>query len=133
MAIIIDTNVAIYLRDQDPIIVAQVAKLETQPALSILSVVELEGGVDRDRTAFGKRRRLLDEMIEAMTILPFGEKETAHYGRIIEKNGFSRSRVFDRMIAAQAMAIGATLITMNGSDFQDIPGLTLEIWPSPQR
>ena len=36
------------------------------------------------------------------------------------------------MIAAQAIAIGATLITMNGSDFQDIPGLTLEIWPSPQ-
>jgi len=70
-------------------------------------------------------------MIEAMIILPFGEQEAAHYGRIIAKSGFSRSRVFDRMIAAQAIAIGATLITMNGPDFRDIDDLQLEVWPSP--
>jgi tRNA(fMet)-specific endonuclease VapC len=71
-------------------------------------------------------------MIEAMIILPFGEKEAAHYGRIVAKSGFSRSRVIDRIIAAQAIAIGATLITMNGPDFRDIDDLQLEIWPSPQ-
>jgi tRNA(fMet)-specific endonuclease VapC len=131
VAIIIDTNVAIHIRDQDPIIVARAAELATEPAISIITIVELEGGVDRDRTTFGKRRRLLDEMIEAMTILPFGEKEAAHYGRIVAKSGFSRSRVIDRMIAAQAIAIGATLITMNGPDFRDIDDLQLEIWPSP--
>ena len=131
MAIIIDTNVAIHLRDQDPVILARAAKLATEPALSIVSIIELEGGVDRDRTALGKRRRLLDEMIESMIILPFGEKEAAHYGRIIAKSGFSRSLVFDRMIAAQAVAIGATLITMNGPDFRGIDDLKLEVWPSP--
>jgi predicted nucleic acid-binding protein len=42
-----------------------------------------------------------------------------------------RSRILDRMIAAQAISTGITLITMNGDDFRDIPGLNLEVWPSP--
>jgi len=35
------------------------------------------------------------------------------------------------MIAATAMVQGLTLVTINGDDFRDIGGLSLDIWPSP--
>ena len=42
--------------------------------------------------------------------------------------GFSRRKVLDRMIAAQAITYGATLVTRNGDDFRDILGLRLLEW-----
>jgi predicted nucleic acid-binding protein len=35
------------------------------------------------------------------------------------------------MIAATAIDNGLTLITMNRTDFNDVPGLALVVWPSP--
>jgi tRNA(fMet)-specific endonuclease VapC len=128
---IIDTNIAIHLRDTDRETQRNVQRLEDELFLSIVSVVELEGGITRNPEAAITRRLLLNEMLEILTILPFGQREAAEYGRIVAKIGFLRSRILDRMIAAQAIITGATLITMNAPDFRDIPGLTLEIWPSP--
>ena len=130
MPYIIDTNIAIHLRDTDRETQRNVQRLEDELFLSIISVVELEGGITRNPQNAAIRRLLLDEMLSILSILPFGQREAAEYGRIVAKIGFARNRILDRMIAAQAIAIGATLITMNGSDFQDIPWLTLEIWPS---
>ena len=133
MPYIIDTNIATHLRDTDREIQRNVQRLEDELFISIISVVELEGGIMRNPENAAIRRLLLDEMLGILSILPFGQREAAEYGRIVAKIGFARNRILDRMIAAQAIITGATLITMNGSDFQDIPGLSLEIWPSPQR
>ena len=130
---LIDTNVAIHLRDGDDSIEQKMATLEGGLFLSVVSLVELQGGLYRDPTQTERMRVRLDTIIESLTILTFKADEAQLYGEIIRHVGYSRSKLLDRMIAAQAIAIGATLITMNGSDFQDIPGLTLEIWPSPQR
>ena len=130
---LIDTNVAIHLRDGDDSIEQKVAVLEGGLFLSVVSLVELQGGLYRDPTQTERMRVRLDTIIESLTILTFKADEAQRYGEIVRHVGYSRSKLLDRMIAAQAIAIGATLITMNGSDFQDIPGLTLEIWPSPQR
>lgn len=40
---------------------------------------------------------------------------------------FKRAR-FDRLIAAQALSRGLTVVTTNVSDFSDIAGLTIEDW-----
>jgi predicted nucleic acid-binding protein len=53
------------------------------------------------------------------------------YGDIVRANGFSRTRVFDRLIAATALVHDLTLVTINGADFRDNPGLNLEVWPVP--
>ena len=48
MAYLLDTNVAIHLRDGDPGVTARVAALDGAVLLSIVTRVELEGGVYRE-------------------------------------------------------------------------------------
>jgi predicted nucleic acid-binding protein len=43
--------------------------------------------------------------------------------------GYSRRKLLDRMIAAQALVHRATLVTFN-PDFSDVPGLSSLVWPS---
>lgn len=50
------------------------------------------------------------------------------YRAIVEAAGYSRRKILDRMIAAQALAPRAALVTRNAADFQDIPGLVLVAW-----
>jgi tRNA(fMet)-specific endonuclease VapC len=50
------------------------------------------------------------------------------YGSIVAHSGYSRPKLIDRMIAAQALVHRATLVTFNADDFRDIPGLQLESW-----
>ena len=57
-----------------------------------------------------------------------GAAEAQAYRKIVETCGFSRRKVLDRMIAAQAITAGATLVTRNGDDFRDIPNLILLEW-----
>ena len=130
---LIDTNVAIHLRDGHQAIAARIGRLDGPILLSVLSVVELEGGVDRNPAVAAYRRDMLDEMTVSFGTVAFDHKEARIYGRIVAACGYSRARVFDRMIAAQAISLDATLITINGADFRDIPGLKLEIWTNPDR
>ena len=128
---IIDTSVAIHLRDGDPFIRARLDLLNDEVMLSIISQVELEGGVHADPTQSAPRRARLDLMLAAVPVLPFNRDAAAAYGAIFGALGYSRRKVLDRMIAAQAIVHRATLITLNGEDFRDIPGLRLLEWRGP--
>ncbi|MFT4253795.1 MAG: type II toxin-antitoxin system VapC family toxin [Caulobacter sp.] len=127
-AFILDTNVAIHLRDGDPAISAKVAGLDGAVLLSIVSRVELEGGVYRDPADVAVRRARLDAMLDILPVLDFGAEAAEAYRAIVEAAGYSRRKILDRMIAAQALAHRATLVTCNPADFQDVPGLTLLAW-----
>ena len=48
MAFLLDTNVAIHLRDGDPVVTQRVAALEGAILISVVTRVELEGGVYRE-------------------------------------------------------------------------------------
>lgn len=128
MAFLLDTNVAIHFRDDDPVIAPKVAALPNPVLLSIITQVELEGGVYRDPALVSFRRRGLDVMLEDMPVLPFGAAAAEAYRRIVEATGYSRRKLLDRMIAAQALVHRATLVTCNPDDFRDVPGLDLLAW-----
>lgn len=132
MTWLIDTNVAIHLRDGDEFVERKVADLEGSLFLSVISLVELEGGLYRDPTQTDRMEVRLNAILQSLTILTFKADEAKRYGEIVRLAGYSRPKLLDRMIAAQAINIGATLITINAPDFRDIPGLALEIWPRPQ-
>ncbi|MDB5675543.1 MAG: vapC protein [Sphingomonas bacterium] len=131
MGYLIDTNVAIYLRDGHPMIVRRIAELGDVAAVSLVTLVELEGGVYANPAFAVRRRARMDAMFSETPVLPLDNAAVTVYGEIVRTAGYSRTRLFDRLIAATALLHGLTLITINGADFRDIPGLSLEIWPDP--
>ena len=128
MVVMLDTNIAIGLRDGDPQIVEAIGKLDEAILLSIITRVELEGGVHRDREETGARRVRLDAILTVLPLVAFDDAAADAYRAIVEATGYSRRKMLDRMIAAQALVHRATLVTRNPSDFRDIPGLRIEVW-----
>lgn len=130
MSFLIDTNVAIHLRDDDDYVSEHFAGLSSRPALSLISVIELRGGIPSDPEQSIRRRARLTALLEELEILDLERSMVDVYGRIVEQIGFSRRRILDRLIAATAIVHDLTLITINSPDFRDIPDLKLEVWPS---
>ena len=79
------------------------------------------------------RRRLLDRFLETIAVEMFTHADILAYGAIIYNVGYDRRTTLDRLIAAQAIARDATLITRNGRDFRRIEGLKLEEWETLER
>jgi tRNA(fMet)-specific endonuclease VapC len=125
MTVMLDTDIAICLRDGDPKIVEAVGKLTEAVLLSIVTRVELKGGVYRVPEGVAERRARLDTILAAV---PFDDNAADTYGAIVATTGYSRRKLLDRMIAAQALVHRATLVTRNPDHFRDIPGLRLEVW-----
>jgi len=128
LAFLLDTNVAIHLRDGDEAVTAQITALEGAILLSVISRAELEGGVYRDPAQTGGRRPRLDAILAALPVLAFDDTAADAYRQIVEAVGYSRRKLLDRMIAAQALVHRATLVTLNAGDFRDVPGLELLSW-----
>jgi predicted nucleic acid-binding protein len=124
----LDTNVAIHLRDGDEAVANRVAALNDAVLISVITRVELEGGVYRVPEFAALRRARLDTMLAAIPALPFDDTAAIAYGAIVAHAGYSRRKLLDRMIAAQALVHRSTLVTLNGKDFVDVPGLSLLAW-----
>lgn len=128
MAYVIDTNVAIHLRDGDAKVSRKIAALSDAILISVVTRVELEGGVYRDLQHAPLRRARLDQMLKAIPTLAFDEAAADAYAGIVAHAGYSRRKLLDRMIAAQALVHRSTLVTLNAADFADIPALTVLAW-----
>jgi tRNA(fMet)-specific endonuclease VapC len=128
LAYLLDTNVAIYLREGFPDILNRVDALPRKPFLCAVTRVELEGGVYAHDAELERRRDAVDSLLQWLPMLDFDFEMAEVYGQILEKSGFNRRKIIDRMIAATAIVSDMTLITTNGDDFSDIEGLKLEVW-----
>jgi tRNA(fMet)-specific endonuclease VapC len=124
----LDTSVAIALGDVVPEISKRFEALDEVPVLSVLTLVELQGGVAASTAEKSKRSTLLGRLSATLPVHAFEEKHAVIYGHIIQQLGFSRPRIIDRMIAAQALDAGSILVTLNPRDFRDVPGLRIEDW-----
>ncbi len=130
--IFIDTNVAIALRDADPETLRLVQELPELPAISMISRIELENGVNAEPGLANLRRRLLDRFLETISVEMFTHADILAYGSIVYNLSYDRRTTLDRLIAAQAIARDAPLITRNGKDFRRIEGLKLIEWETPE-
>ena len=119
---LIDADSAIYAMSGDFEVMRQrMTSFEPgEIAFSVISYAEVVHG-----TYVGKppSAKTLAAFLQIIPLVPFDEAAAREYGRL----PFKRAR-FDRLLAAHARSIGATVITNNEADFADVPGLKVENW-----
>lgn len=119
---LIDANAAVFAMDLgNDRLKARIADCDAGAlAISVISFAEVAYG-----THVGKppSQEVLEAFIAAIPLVPFDEAAAREYARL----PFKRAR-FDRLLAAHALSIGATVVTNNEADFADVPGLVIENW-----
>lgn len=98
-------------------------------AISTITLAELRVGTKHGAGDPEDEKRL-DLLIATLAVHPFDVAAAATYGRLARELGVKR-RSFDRLIAAHAVSLNLTLVTRNGADFRNVPGLRLEDWTNP--
>jgi tRNA(fMet)-specific endonuclease VapC len=128
VAYLIDTNIAIHARDGTDAVLDKLAQHSATVLLSALSLAELQRGLYKDSRETAVRQIRLEILLRHIPVLSFDTAAAVAYGQIIAQCGWVKGRDFDRMIAAHALSTSSVLVTNNGADFRDIPGLTVENW-----
>lgn len=126
-----DTNaVSAYMRGSNSGLVAkmQTAFVKDTLRLSVIVLAEREFGVIKGGNA--AQRRKLQALEQLLTIEPFTREDAHCYATIrhqLESRGLGIGP-FDTLIAAQALRLGATVITRNVREFERVAGLLVENW-----
>ena len=125
----LDINMCIYLMKNQPEEVSQrfAQCYVGDVVMSAITLAELEFGVsvcaDPER-----ERKNLDALIELIEVKSFDVSAARSYGLFSRATREKKSDHLDTLIAAHAIALGATLVTNNERDFAAYPSLVVENW-----
>ena len=127
---LLDTNILIaILKGLDKIRGRLESEQLSAIRLSAIVLGELDFGAEK--SAYGERNRArLAALARRLPLVGIDCNTTRHYGKIralLERQG-APIGANDTWIAAQALAIDATLVTDNEREFSRVPGLSLENW-----
>jgi tRNA(fMet)-specific endonuclease VapC len=130
MRYMLDTNICIYLTKRHPArVMGRLEELrEGQAVMSVVTHAELRAGLEMQVANRAHDEQVLALMVRRVPVLPFDEAASVSYGILRAAVPDRRRHALDRLIAAHALSIGATLVTNNEADFQDYPGLVVENW-----
>jgi tRNA(fMet)-specific endonuclease VapC len=96
--------------------------------LSVIVLAEREFGVTKGSNA--NARLKLAELAQTLPVESFTKDDSTHYAAIrhdLEAGGAGIGPM-DTLIAAQALRLGATVITRNVREFGRVAGLKVENW-----
>jgi len=126
-----DTNAfSVLFRRRDEGLLARFAAAFPQVRLSAIVLAELDYGAAKSGLA--RHRSRIDALALSIRIEPFSPEDAASYGRLraaLERSGRMIGPL-DTLIAAQALRLGAVLVTHNTEEFSRVPGLRGEDWQS---
>ncbi len=128
MPYLLDSNTVIYARDGSAPVLAKFAQFDGSISMSAIVLAELQRGFFKAGSQADLRKARLEELVAHIPVVAFDADAARRYGRIIADIGWARGKDFDRMIAAHALSLSATLVTNNQADFVGIPGLVTENW-----
>jgi tRNA(fMet)-specific endonuclease VapC len=102
----------------------------TPVAMPVIALFEMRYGFAKSSRR-EQSERLLERFLGlGINVIPFETEDAAHAGDIrahLERKG-TPIGPYDCLIAAQARARGATLVTANGREFARVPGLMVTDW-----
>lgn len=127
---LLDTNVlSALVREPQGVVAQRIALVgESNICTSIIVAAELRYGAAKRGSA--RLARQLDIILAAMDIVPFESPMDRTYADLrntLERRGRPIGGN-DLIIAAQALALEAALVTDNWKEFEQVPGLKLENW-----
>jgi tRNA(fMet)-specific endonuclease VapC len=103
---------------------------EANICTSIIVAAELRYGCEKSGSK--RLRQAVEDLLSEIDVVPFDNPADAEYGTIRSKLEAAGTTIGgnDLLIAAHALAIGATLVTANTGEFRRIRGLRIENWVS---
>jgi tRNA(fMet)-specific endonuclease VapC len=127
---LLDTNTVSYvIKGNFPQVRAQLLKVAvSEVGISVITEAELRFGVARLPQAT-KLAIVVEEFLLRVEVLPWDSPAARHYARLraaLEEHGEPMGNL-DLMIAAQALAVGAILVS-NDRVFRKVKGLKVEDW-----
>lgn len=132
MTYLLDTNICIYIINQQP---AQVLQRLIQAgrdslAISTVTVAELAFGVAKSTRADSREK--LENFLSKFPIVDWDEDAAWVYGNVRKSLEAKGQRIGERdmLLACQAIALDATMVTNNTREFERVEGLKLENWVS---
>ena len=130
MTYLLDTNICIYIINRrPPQVFAHFEGLRYgEIGLSSITAAELAFGVAKSGSH--RNREALEKFLAPLEVLPFDVSAMQAYGPLraeLQRRG-PPIGALDMLIAAHALALGATLVTNNLDEFQRVPGLACENW-----
>jgi tRNA(fMet)-specific endonuclease VapC len=102
--------------------------------LSIITACELQYGFERGAAKHPhlrvKEQHFLSAILAPFDVFPIDHAVVEIYGRVrtVLENSGTAIGALDTFIAAQALSLGATLVTSNTKEFARVPGLQIEDW-----
>ncbi len=124
---LLDTNACLdFLLARRPRILPRIERAFGSLIVSTISLAELRVG-NRASADPEHDQRQIDRFISGVTVRHFDEPAAVAYGMMMQAIEVRRTN-FDQLIAAHAIALGATLVTNNENHFADVPGLSVENW-----
>jgi tRNA(fMet)-specific endonuclease VapC len=126
-----DTNaISAYMRgaNQELVTRMQSAFVKDELRLSVIVLAEREFGVIKGGNA--AQRKKLQSLEQLLTVEPFTREDARRYATLrhqLESRGQGIGP-FDTLIAAQALRLGATVVTRNVREFGRVTGLAVENW-----
>ena len=126
----LDTNTLSYFFRGEGQVAENLAQVSpSDVAIPAIVLYEIEAGIERSQLRARLGRRLL-QALDVIQVLPFDRQEARAAGRLrveLERAG-TPIGPHDVLIAATALARGATLVTHNVSEFSRVPGLDVQDW-----
>lgn len=130
MNYLLDTNICIYIINEQPTQVLQrlIQAGRESLAISTITVAELAFGVAKSTRADSRVK--LENFLSKFPILDWGQDAAWVYGNVRKTLEAKGQRIGERdlLLACQALSLDITMVTNNTREFERIEGLKLENW-----
>ncbi len=130
MMYLLDTNICIYIINGQPAPVLQrlIQVGRESLVISTVTVAELAFGIAKSTRTDSRAK--LENFLSKFPILDWDQDAAWVYGNVRQTLEAKGQRIGERdlLLACQALALGATMVTNNSREFERIEGLKLENW-----